>query len=106
MYLGIFAVMTMVMQVGESSTDVLIAQDVNDATSFQVDKLSSGSGFFGTVRSVTDFFTDFLPKAVSFNYSFMGGDLEVIRWFLISVFGGLAVMVFSFQMLGVLRRNL
>ncbi len=106
MYLAVFAIFTIIMQVGESSTDFLIAGDVNDAAGFQVDKIGSGTGFFGTVRNVVDFFTDFLPKAVSFNYSFFQGDLELVRWTFVSIFGGLAMAVVGFQMLGILRRNI
>ena len=106
MYLATFAVFTIIMQVGESSSDLLFATDVNDSTAFQVDKISSGSGFFGTMRSSVSFLTATVPKLMTFNYSFLSGDLEIIRWFLIFVFGGLLVIMLAQQMLGILQRNI
>lgn len=104
-YLVTFASLTMLMQVGESSVALLSADDVNSAVGFQVDKVGSGSGFVPFLRTVSTVLTDFLPKAISFNYTFLQGDLELVRWFLMLTFGATPVFVIALNHVGVLQRN-
>jgi hypothetical protein len=105
LYLGSYAVITMISLVGESSTSLIAADDVNNAAGFQVDKIGSGSGFLGTMRMVTEFFTDTLPKILFFNYGFLSGPLDIIQWMLILVFGGIGVVLLYVTFFGGIQRN-
>lgn len=106
LYLSSYAVVTMVAMVGDSNSSLISADDVNNAAGFQVDKIGSGSGFLGTLRIVTDFFTETLPKILFFNYGFLSGPLDIIQWMLILVFGGIGVVLLYVTFFGGIQRNL
>jgi len=105
LYFGVFGVFTLLMSIGDSAVSVGSATDLNDAVGFQVDQIGSGSGFFGTARQSVDFLISFIPKAVSFNYSFLNGDLSVVRWIFILMFGGTFIAMMGMSFLGILQRN-
>lgn len=99
----------------DGTTAFVGSEEVNSITSFQIDKVASGSGainlirkagaFFGTAASTVSFGLGFLVKAMTFNYSYLQGSTEIIRWMLIVIFGGPLVMSVAGDALGALRRN-
>ncbi len=104
-YGAIHLLWTIIDKVGRSDALLLESGNVNDAVGFQVDTVGSGGGVVGMLRTTVDFFTDFVPNLVIFNYGFLEGDLQVIRWALIMVFGMSFIGVVAFATLGSLRRN-
>ncbi len=73
---------------------------------FQVDKISQGAGFFGSIRVVVEFFTRTLPTWVTFDYSYLNQpSTEFVKALLMVVFGGPFVIMISFTMMGIVRRN-
>lgn len=102
-YFTTFGLLTIVMQIGESSATLLTATDLNQALGFNVEQIASGSNFISFVFNVTNFLIQFIPKVVSFNYSFLQGDLEVIRWMLMLGFGVTFIGMLALSMLGALR---
>lgn len=104
-YLAAFVVLTILMQIGEASTTLLAANDVNASVGYQVDQIDSGGGFFGLVRTATTVLTELVPKAFTFNYTFLEGSFELIRWGLITIFAGAGLIMLGLSAIGLLQRN-
>jgi hypothetical protein len=88
LYFGAYALGQLLGWVGEGVSTFIQADDVNASVGFQVDTESSGAGFIGFLRNVISFFTDVLPKLLFFNFSFLNGQLEVVQWAIMLIFGG------------------
>lgn len=104
-YLGIFAAFSFVGLISDSQLNVGASSDINNAITFEVDQISSGSGFLALMRSSVSFTTETLPKVTTFNYSFLQGDLQIVRQLLMMMFGGTLTIMIATSMTGLLRRN-
>jgi hypothetical protein len=101
LFFSVYAFAQIIMWVGEASVDFLSAEDVNQSVGFQVDLESSGSGFIGLLRNIISFFTFMLPRLLFFNFTFLQGDLQLIQWLCILIFGGtLVAMTVGQRVLG------
>ena len=105
-YLSMFFILTIFMQIGESSTSLFSSNDVNLIGTYQVDAVSSGSGFLGMAREAPSFFTELLSKIIMFNYSFLVGPLDLIQYALVVIFGGPVVIMVSFMFISAIYRAL
>ena len=104
-YIGSFLWLTILAAILEGSATFLAAADLNDATGYQVDEIGSGGGLFGLVRQSTGFLVTFAPKAISFNYSFLQGDLELLMWILRAFYGITLFIMLGQMALGIFRQN-
>lgn len=104
-YISLFIVATFIDSVGGSSISVGDPSDINLANTYQVDQISSGSGFFGLVRTSVSVLTDLVPKFVTWNFGFLTGDFAIVRYTMVFIFGGLLTITLGQQALGLLRRN-
>lgn len=105
-YLGMFFILTLFMQIGESSSVLFASGDINSVNTYQVDAISSGNGFMGMSREAPSFFTEVIPKMITFNYSFLVGPLDLIQYALVVIFGGPLVITLALTMLSAIYRNL
>ena len=79
---------------------------MNQILGFSLDQVSQGGGFVGTIRVVIAFFTTTLPQWATFNYTFLQTDsLQIVRWFMVTIFGSIFVIMLSMSFIGILRRN-
>ena len=91
------------------------ADTVNSITSYQMDKVASGSGFINLIRKVGDFSgavastvtfgVGFVVNAMTFNSSYLQGSAEIIRGVLIVIFGGPLLLSVAGDAMGAVRRN-
>ncbi|MEE8308623.1 MAG: hypothetical protein V3R81_15250 [Gammaproteobacteria bacterium] len=99
----------------DGTTAFVGSDTVNSITSYQMDKVASGSGFINLIRKVGDFSgavastvtfgLGFVVNAMTFNYSYLQGSAEIIRWVLIVIFGGPLLLSVAGDAMGALRRN-
>ena len=79
---------------------------MNNSTAWNDDQISQGGGLVGSMRVVIGFFTTTLPNWATFNYNFLqDGNLQIVRWALVTIFGGSFVIMLSMSFIGILRRN-
>ena len=105
LYLGVFIVFLMIDGIGHGVVEAGDVSDTNDTLAYQVDQISSGSGFVGLLRQSPAFLVTTLPKLITWNFGFLEGSLEIVRHIFIFFFGSLLITTVGGGFLGLLRRN-
>lgn len=106
-FLGIFMAFSLIHLIGEAAYyGTSEAADISNLLGFQVDEIGAGGGFIGIPRALIGFFTSTLPKLATFNYNFLQGDLEIVRWLFMSVFGGALIIMVITSFTGAHQRNI
>jgi hypothetical protein len=100
--------------VGAIGEQIWLATDdvnvVNALLGFKVDQVATGAGggFFGMMRVGVAFLTTAVPRMALFDYQFLGGDWVVVRFLMVTMFGGplifIAAREFITAIQGVWRR--
>ena len=107
LFFGTLSIFTFWSNVGEAA--YVTSADgslMNSILGFSIDQVSQGQGFVGTIRVVISFFTTTLPQWALFNYSFLQTDsLQLVRWFLVTTFGAVFIIMLAMSFIGILRRN-
>ncbi len=104
-YLALFALATFIDQIGGSAVSVGDPNDINSTVAFQLDEVSSGSGFLGLMRGAIDFFLTVVPKLILWNFGFLTGSLQIVQYTMVFVFGGLLTITLAGGAAGLIRRN-
>ena len=78
------------------------ASDLQDGVT--VSEVTVGEGIFGQMALAARFFTHFLPRLFTWNFSFLSGSMDVVQAILIFITSSLFILTFGQAAAGTVSR--